>query len=367
MRTSVILPIAVLCLCGGLLTFARPAAAPVETLDRPLTGMELLQQYRCHRAETKVVLVRGKEDNFSPEGIEPLFFRPGRDNARVESMMKGGSYDQSQPDRSFTDSFRVPARMAKGLLVISLKPTGPNGNDPVYIGDLEGKNPGQSYNSAVSRLAQEWTIEGTLYSAELARLPLGGQRQGPGTVHDLYGRRNQPAWLDVYLQDDTSVDFIGLAVCVAPSGRKGLTFAVKPVGQGPVADIVSLTCDDGPDDAPICNRIQGDTVCRQAHPVACLRPGSIPPPGSVLSRYWDRWTWTGSDIALTEPVPGERFARIADVDRFCARRMGEGWRAAAMHDGGRAVGLAGRGTAPKTALRAWIDIVDQPYATCWTR
>lgn len=365
MRASVILPIAVLCLCGGLLTVARPAAAPVETVDRPLTGMELLRQYRCHRAETKVVLVRGKEDNFSPEGVEPLFFRPGRDNARVESMMRGGSYDQSQTDRSFTDSFQVPAGMAKGLLVLSLKPTGPNGNDPIYIGDLEGSISRRSYNSAISRLAKEWTIEGTLYSAELGRLPLGGQ--GPRTVQDVFGHRARPAWLDVYLQDDTSVDFMGLAVCVAPTEEKGLTMAVKPAANMPARNVVSLSCNDGPDNAPICDRIQGDTVCREAHPVACLRPGSAPTPSSDVVRYWERWTWTGGDIALTEPVPGERFATIADVDRFCAQRVGEGWRAASMHDGGRAVGIAGWGTAPKTAVRAWIDIVDQPYATCWTR
>lgn len=368
MRLSVILPVMVLCLCGGLLTIARSGTAPDEPVARPRTGMELLRQYDCRRAETKVVLVRGKEDNFSPEGSEPLFLRPGLDTVRTASLVRGGSYDQSQPDRGVMDSFRTPARIAKGLFVVSVKPVGSNQTDTIAMGRLESTSGRLLFSKGLVRLGEgdEWGVDGSLRFAELAHIPLN--RPGPDdpsrTLLDEFGDLAEPDWLDVWINDDTSVDFMGLAVCVKPPGGKGLALSVRPAATEYAPDIIAFSCNVGDNDTPICDAIFGDTPCGAALPVACMRPGQIPAPPTP---HWDRWNWTGGDIALTRPVAAARFSSIRDVDRYCVQSLGPDWRTATMHDSGRAGGIAGRGKAPSGPTRAWVDIVDQPYGTCWTR
>ena len=370
MRLSVILPIMVLSLCGALLMVAGSGAAPVESAARPRTGMGMLQAYDCHRAETKVVLVRGKEDNFSPEGLEPIFLRPGRDNVRVASMVRGGSYDQSQADRGFTDSFRIPGRIAKGLLVLSLRPVGSNKTDPIAIGDLESASGRLLFTKGVPKLGEGdgWIVEGPFHSVELGQVQLNRPlpTDPARTLLDEFGGRTADSWLDVYLQDDTSVDFMGLAVCVKPPEGKGVTLAVRPAASERDDGVISLSCIYGTDESPVCDAVRGDTTCRTALPVACLRPDQIPAPRSSFS-IWDRLNWTASDIALTAPVSAAGFGSIGDVDRYCVQQHGKGWRTAAMHDGGRAIGIAGRGRGSRVPTRAWVDIVDQPYGTCWTR
>jgi hypothetical protein len=173
-------------------------------------------------------------------------------------------------------------------------------------------------------------------------------------------------WLDIFVQDDTAIDFIGLALCRPPVVRKGLT--LMPVSRpGPEhRTLIHLNCHAVSDLNRKCEPYVGDTVCSAALPVACLRPGHLPSPVDAAGRVVTN-DWSGGDIAATESVRGDRFRTVADVDTFCAERFGPQWRMAAIHDGGRNQSLSGRGD-PKTITdRVWVDIADQPHGTCWAR
>src|SRR5690606_19462799 len=136
-------------------------------------------------------------------------------------------------------------------------------------------------------------------------------------------------------------DFMGLAACVAPPRGKGLSMAVKSGTARDDSRFVALSCHDGSNDSPICDPISGDMSCAAVLPVACLRPGEAPVPRDI-SGPWGRWGWSGGEIAFTERVAATGFASIRDVDRFCAERMGTGWRTASYHDGGRNGEVYGR-------------------------
>ena len=364
MRLSIIVPAAVLVLCAAVLVTAgreRMRAAP----RAPDSGMDMLRRYPCIRGESKVVLVKGVEDGFSPAGNEPGFFRPGLDNARWRSMGKG-SYDQSEPDRKFFDSLEVPARIRNGLFVIGLRSlaVADSANDSFTIGDL-ALNIRFGIYVADLHAAPGWKREGGLHYAQLGDIAIDVQPSvRAGSLLDHLRDGAQPHWLDVNVNDDTSVDFIGLAACVPPPPGKGTPF-MTDAGQ-PAAGFVALTCNRGPEDWPICDQYVGDTACETELPVACLLPGRKPAPHEVIASYLGLF-WTGGDIALTEPVAAARFRHVAEVDAFCTAHFGQGWRALASHDGMPNLGVAGRGRAPAHMVRAWVDQVDQPYATCWAR
>ncbi|MBS0389448.1 MAG: hypothetical protein JSR15_13300 [Proteobacteria bacterium] len=100
--------------------------------------------------------------------------------------------------------------------------------------------------------------------------------------------------------------------------------------------------------------------------MACLLPGRQPPPRE-LAHTVIASGWTGGRIAFTGPVAAAKFRAIQDVDAYCATHFGKAWRTLTAHDGNPAAGAYGRGRPPPVPVRAWVDEVNQPYATCWTR
>ena len=364
MRLSIIVPAVVLVLCATVLVTAgreRMRAQP----RAPDSGMDLLRGYPCARGESKVVLVKGLEDDFSPAGDEPGFLRPGLDTARWQSV-GAGNYDQGERDRKFFDSLDAPARIRNGLFVIGLKPlpVADSGNDGFAIGDLALNIRFGTYIAELPT-APGWKHEGGLYYAQLDGIILDPSLSvRAGSLLDHLRDGAHPHWLDVSVYDDTSVDFIGLAACVSPPPGKGTPLMTD--GRQPAAGIVALTCNSGPENWPVCGQYVGDTPCETELPVACLLPGRSPAPREVIDSYLGLF-WTGGDIELTEPVPAARFRHVADVDAFCTARFGKGWRTLASHEGTANLGVAGRGRAPAPPGRAGVDQVDQPYATCWAR
>jgi hypothetical protein len=366
MRLSVIVPVAVLCLCAAVATAAwRGRARPEATPAR--TGMALLRAYACSRGETKVVLVKGLEDNFSPAGNEPGFLRPGLDKARWRSV-GAGSYDQSQPDRYFYDSLQVPARIRNALFVAGLKPlpVADSANDVIALGDLTAPF---HFGDAIARLPalRGWKRDGTVYSVEAGDVDFGGS--GPPGERSLLDHLHrdgatQPRWLDVMVEDDTSVDFVGLAACVKPPPGLGVTLMTDL--RQPDREAVVLTCINVPAEWSTCNQYTGDTPCDTELPLACLLPGRRQAP-AVLVDSGVLGGWSGGDIALTAPVAASRFGHVADADAFCAARFGDGWRTLTTHDGLPNLGVSGRGTPPPRPVRVWADEVNQPYGTCWKR
>jgi hypothetical protein len=173
-------------------------------------------------------------------------------------------------------------------------------------------------------------------------------------------------WLDVFLNDDTAVDFMGLALCRPPAVRKGVTLTpIRPQGEERPRQI-HLNCFRSADGDRQCDPYVGDTVCSASLPVACLKPGDLPAPVYASGRPVTT-AWSGGDIAVTEPMRGDRFRTVGDVDALCARRFGAGWRVATLHDGGRLLAVSGRGDPASVTGRVWADIADQPHGVCWAR
>jgi hypothetical protein len=140
-------------------------------------------------------------------------------------------------------------------------------------------------------------------------------------------------------------------VPVTPRGIGfGLTFALSPANDKTPSGLVSLSCHGEPKqlDQPhrdSCNPYKGDTSCRMALPVLCLKTD-------------------GGVLAATQPVMGAILESEAIASARCVKELGEGWRMAEFHDGvGWAIlGQSGSGFSRNT--RYWIRINDQ-RGNCW--
>jgi hypothetical protein len=378
-RLSVVVPALVLVVSIGVSAFVLSRPAP-PAAPEPATAMDLLRAYKCRRAETKRIIVRGVEDNHSPAGDEPNFIREGRQSADNLTFFAGGNYDQVQVDRRFTDSFRVPANTARGLFVIRMKAVGNNNSDTISIGDISTFSdawlPRFSAGVIALERAPGWTKRRDVYSAKFAAIMQhpaprprpGGARSTAAGASLLNFVRNGGAdgWIDVLVQDDTSVDMMGAAICVEPPRGKGFSLSLFKGGPAPPRDVVTISCAHGGRDQYACDPYVGDTSCATPLPVACFRPLGAPMPESMERQYVSQM-WSGGELAFTDPVPGDTFRSIGEVDAHCARRFGPAWRAAALGDGMHNMGVSGFGDGRRLSSRAWVDVVNSPYATCWTR
>lgn len=378
MRFPTAFLLAVITVCGGLGLYgwALGAAARTPVVQPTLSGMAQLAAYQCAKPERKVVLIRGVEDGFSPAGEEPMFLRPARRTPALSSITKGGSYDQSEPDIGFADSIETPDRVVDGLFVVGLRGLPGSQTDFMLIGDLPTQETvnmtGRAFRSAFRDLAAQpgWRVSGEVYSAELEHLALFGGEAGlagkPRNLLELLQSNSRPNWVDVLIAEDTSVDFIGLALCIAPEPGKGVTFYPSPERPGNIPGVVVLSCNSTRDDRHVCDPYVGDTPCDTPLPVACIRPTETPIPVRFSNLYSGK-VWAGGPLATAPPAPASRFRTIAEVDAYCASSLGQGWRAVEAHDGlgGNVVG--GPGRSADFEPRVWLDIMGQTYATCWAR
>lgn len=385
MRLSVAVPAVVLMIASTLLGLGLTAAGEASAARRraeavPRTGMDILNAHACGEGETKQIMVLGVEDGFSPAGSEAGFIRAGRNDAARLPRSGTGEYDQVNVDRGFTDSFKVEGRVASGLFVMRARSLNGSDNDSLAFGnlavDVETESPGLMGGGLFANLPKTWSTEGEVIYASLENLRLfeatGGNWSNlavPGGVDLSLGSYlndpNSPGWLDIMVQDDTAVDFMGLALCRPPAVRKGVTLAPTTLPGHPLPDVIDLTCFGIRKVGEPCDPYVGDTVCSAALPVACLRPGNAPSPvraGSVA-----RTAWTGGSLAVTEPVRGDSFRTIRDVQRLCAARFGPDWRVANINDGGRFLIISAQGDRRTVTGRVWVDAVNQPHGVCWAR
>lgn len=388
MRLSVAVPAVVLMIASTLLglglAVGGQASAERRRLEAiPRSGMDILNAHTCGRGETKQILLLGVEDGFSPAGTESGFIRQGRTYAASLPRDGAGQYDQVNVDRGFTDSFKVEGRVVGGVFVMGIRGLNGSQNDSLTLGAL-GQDPnagpgGWQGGGLVSDIVsgEVWSVEGDVVHADLAAIrmtdrfgtPVPGEALGRPAVRSLLSYLDAGAgggWLDVSVQDDTSIDFMGLAMCRPPETAKGVTLMPVHLPGPAQRGLIHLNCHNVADAGKRCDPYVGDTPCATALPVACFRPGTLPMPidaqGLSLTAMW-----SGGDLAVTEPVRGDGFRTVREVDSFCAGRFGDGWRVAALHDGGRNQSVSARGDPATVTGRVWLDIADQPHGTCWAR
>jgi hypothetical protein len=360
------------CLLLSLLVWSRAGREAEPAARAPRSGMELLQAYRCRIPETKRIIVRGVEDNFSIAGSEPTRIREARRTTRTLSLGANGIYDQTEPDHWVIDHLEAPTRISRGLFVIGLKAVAGNDNDMISIGDLTDTDIGMFFETHPPDLAARpgWRRLGAVHYAEIGQIRLNGGvgrtgRSRPNarfpTLLDHVRASEGTALIDVQVQDDTSVDFIGLAVCEQPPGGKGMTYFKR--SSGLPEGFASIACGTVPEGEHVCHPLEGDTPCATALPVACHRDREEPMPAvSATSLYW-----SGGALAFTIPTSASRFRTVGEVNAFCRAQFGKDWRIATYHDGGAAGEILARSDDRTPPGRVWVDIQDQPYATCWSR
>ena len=350
-----------------------------------ITGMQLLEEFRCHRSEEKHIIVRGVEDDYSQDGVEEGRIRPGLLSERTKSLAaKGNRYDQLNADRYLQDYLEVPSLISDGLLVIKLRATGSfdNANDTLEMGLIRAAgNDELEFITSMIRMGWIeddliWTVRGDILSARLGEIrnrrlfPQGDgsmkwieRRDAPLTLLDYIRTGDDTSQVDIFVQDDTSVDFIGVAVCEEPVKDTGLSFFFRRAWDDTPGIIVagcSLNSEN-----PMCDPYVGDTPCQTRQPLVCIRPDRVPVPSHLPQSGYH--TWSGGEVRFTGPVAASEFATIDEADAFCRAEFGPDWRVANMHEGGNPAGFSAFGTPPEGIVRAWVDIKGQPYATCWAR
>ena len=371
MRAWTAFPAMVLIACtalAGLLWQRAAGAGSAEAEPGPRTGMELLQAYRCRPGETKRIILRGVEDNFSVAGEEPARVREGLRTERVMSRIVSRGYDETEPNHWLIDYLETPSRISRGLFVVGLKTLTNAENDLLMLGDASGRGERELLTTRIRDLRTRpgWRRLGAVHYAELDQIRFnnGDSRMvtlAPGTtstVLEFIHARGGVVPIDVQVQDDTSVDFAGMAVCEQPPAGMGMTFANN---AGALDGFVALSCWSVPEGEYICQPSKGDTPCATPLPVACHRNREEPRPMALRTVA----AWTGGELKLSEPTPASRFARVGDVDAFCRASFGRDWRVASFHEGLVAGELVARGDQTTVKSRVWVDIQDQPYATCW--
>jgi hypothetical protein len=128
-----------------------------------------------------------------------------------------------------------------------------------------------------------------------------------------------------------------------------------------------------------CDPYVGDTDCREARRILCIRQDGSASNGFVGSFYNG---WAAGNIGLTHPVVGASLTSLAVANAACVAEFGAGWRMAEHHDGGGGWQWTAYGNLndiftvnhPSHTLadRFWVHVNDQPGApvvldggNCW--
>jgi hypothetical protein len=175
----------------------------------------------------------------------------------------------------------------------------------------------------------------------------------------------------------------------------GMTWGILPNEKLPES-AVWMSCHGSPKEgisqphADSCNPYRGDSSCRLALPVLCIKkdgstPESVLGPnaastataapldgerkrGAISLNDVTTDGWAAGSVASTEPVAGFVLGSLEGANARCEKELGAGWRMANFHDG--AGGRAGWGFVAQRSLRLdsrwrhWVHIGDQP-GNCW--
>ncbi|MEO1039458.1 MAG: hypothetical protein AAFX09_07915 [Pseudomonadota bacterium] len=357
------------------------------------SGMGQLAAFSCHQAEEPVLVLRGREDGFSPLGEEPGQLSDRLLGTAFERINAAG-YDNLQRDQFFIDHLSVPSDITDGLFVLGLRATARNWNDTLQVGELADahKLPGAADYEIFSVLVRDmealegWSRHGEVYSARLSDMPLqwldisaegaslylpvvDALRGEPRTLLDYIREAGPETVIDIHLVDDTAVDFIGVAGCREPQTHRGLTMGVRPQWRGARDGVVAFSIGSASVGELDGDPYRGDTDCSEALPLLCFQPLEAPAPFELTPP--DRTAsaaiaaWSGGSVALSRPVRAATLQTLEEANSVCAAQFGEEWRMATFHEGltGHTFTAFSEPLDPYT--RAWVDIRDQPYGVCW--
>ena len=340
-----------------------------EIITPPRTGMQILQDYRCMKAESKQIILRGVEDNYAAAGDEDIFFSDLHEFMQNRNGKKGAvtvdrSYDEGGMDRFLLDQIEIPSRSVNGIFVIKARSLTETTNDSINIGDLLTRGEKRNfYGTGISSIPQSetWQLEGGVYSAKFSDLIfkdlLNESGENIPRNHDnllefIQSDESENASVGVYIGDDHAVDFIGAAMCLPPANAKGMSLLVSPFPGK--EDIAKLSCVTG-EQEDHCDPYKGDTLCSMSLPLACFDYTGETAPDHVVQTQREN-IWSKGDVKFTPAVRGADFDTQEDVHA--------NYRAATHQENlSGQLGFLARGTAEVT--QAWVHAKTEPYGNCW--
>jgi hypothetical protein len=354
-------------------------------------GHEALTNFRCRYGETKHVLMNGKDDNFVLDDTEPGHRSPRLNHlpGHLANFEFTRNYDETGMDKVLIDYFELPKNIVSGIFATRFEEFEDYGSDFISLGDFAyatKSNLGTSWGEFTIPIANidddklAKPLRGGIYVRELKDLVFRSRLERIETEIAPYREykslleyvraRDTPIIIEVMVADDTAVDFTGIAVCTAPAESRGLTYVSRKYVPHSKDKFQTLGCDI--DTAfKACNPFYGDTACSESLPVACFKDNAEPMPeissGTSFLKKND-WAsfWSGGEMAFTPAAAGNQFETVAEVNQYCAATFGGGWRVLNYHDGGVRT-VSGRRSLNVAQGRVWVDIRDQPNATCWAR
>lgn len=187
---------------------AIPAPQIVERIDESTIELDpdarrigALPAYRCVPRPRSIRL--GRADNFSPAGPEPLFLSP---SARANWGSRLVPFDFAAPDRIFAVSMNLGQckLCGEGDMKVSLKVKRLHGmasNDKAYLHFSNGVPNSSGLSPAVS-VVDIWKNDPPTLTEKTLTLTV------PLSQVNAYIFQNNAAFLDIVVQDDTSVDFV---------------------------------------------------------------------------------------------------------------------------------------------------------------
>lgn len=378
---------------GGLLLFFTLNSDTFQSL-KPVkngagAGYKILTDFECRYGQTKHILMNGVDDNFALDKPEPsrrhprLAHLPGL----PFNMPYKRDYDEMGRDKVLVDYFEVPPRVERGLFVTRLEHSDNYENDYLIIGDAWEDSVGlrrygrHLFNVLLNEIdtLDGWTHSAkNIYSARLRDIKFRDKNPEVGADYQrlyknllqLIQSQDKEGVIDVMVADDTTADFMGLAICTEPENNKGLTFALVKQVEALTQNFQLIGCDLEPTSIH-CNPYYGDTLCSESLPLACTTETGGPAPDlspdlPIYTRLHIQQFWGVGDIKFSQAIKGEQFETLSDANAYCAQSFGADWRVLDYHDGGvKAVSSRRADYVPNS--RVWVDIKDQPNGTCWAR
>lgn len=324
------------------------------------SAKQVLADMQCRPNEKKLWISRGSRDDFDPAGSEPAQISAAVAQVPHLASSAKSNYDETQVNKKFFDQIEIPSNISKGIVFVGLKPIGELfDNDNLVIGDVFSNYshgpatdyfPGDDdiskrmvFSSRINELPSNgWTQNGSVFTASFDQLDL----KAPGTTFlDYVQSGSTTTAVDVYVQDDTSVDFFAVAVCQTkkfePAGELALTWTARGVlGKNGHNTTPALANPDyilvGSD--PDSNPHKGDTDKARERRLLCYVPGEVSTPASYPTNYIERkfyYGWGGGQIGLSEPVKGVTVTSKADADAQCKKDLqDDGARIISFHESG---------------------------------
>lgn len=348
-----------------------------DTISSPRTGMQILNDYTCMKAETKKVIIKGVEDNYAASNDAPIPFGSVHEYLKNKMGKRGAvtidrQYDEGGMDKFLLDTLSIPTRTAHGLIIIKTRSLTERVNDTLNIGEMSTRfETRNNYSARLLNIGQTepWAKEGEVISAQFGDLLLkdGYFENGemiPRDYESVLGfiqkgpEEQRP--VDVFIGDDHIVDFIGAAICQRPEDKRGMTFLVSPFES--VDNTLNLSCVTESNEDH-CNPYAGNRLCSTALPMACFKPTGKEAPqeleGTSASHLWARGT-----VRFSSPVKADRFKDQDEAHAYCKSSFGEGYRMATHHQNNSPqLGFIAEGESD--VKEAWIHASTEPYGNCW--